>query len=194
MPLTLGCATPIAHEVYNPKPVATERVRASIREVHRGQLGGVVTIDVTNLSNDVLQEAMGRRVKIMTEKGTLKSLGANEFQQRIDESGPICVGFASWDRHRPPVLLDPLGVRVNINKGEDGLLHVAFEDAGKETCLWLDLTEALYWRTLDGRLEASDQPIVITVDLPTAPTSAFPTRDSWRNIHFGAAITSDMFP
>lgn len=103
------------------------------------------------------------------------------------------MGFADWSRTSPLVLLDPIGAGVNIKQQEEGVLHVAFEERAAARRITLDLSQSLRWVSKDGLSWMSREPILVAVELPEVPTSKLPTRDAWRNVHFGVGVSSDDF-
>lgn len=190
--LALGCGTPLVHEYYRPVPVENEKVKVQIREVHRGRKGGVVTIEIVNLSEYLLESAHAAKAEIQSEDGNkIESVDLKLFEILLQRHGPVALGFESWSIAAPPVMLDPLGASMNLQQNEVALLYVAFEAEEKVKNLSIDLCPALIWRNSDDVLVRHADPIVLEVSLPEVPKSNLPSKDAIRNVHFGIGVSSD---
>lgn len=190
--LFLGCSTPLTHEFYRPVPVENEVVRVTLREVQRGRVGGIVTLEVVNLSDDLLDSAHGARAEIRRDDGSIStSIDQRTFEGLVNQHGPIAMGLETWSKADPSVLLDPIGARLNLKKGEEALVYIAFEEPGDTRRLTIDLSPALSWRTEGDFKILSKQPIILAVELPEVPKTNLPTKDALRNVHFGVGISSD---
>lgn len=190
--LTAGCSTPLSHEFYRPVPVETDLVRVTLREVQRGKYGGVVTLEIVNRSEDQLDSVHGARAEIRRDDGSIStSIDQRAFEGLIDQHGPIAMGLETYSKTDPAVLLDPLGARLNLKKDEAAVVYIGFGEPRDTRRLTIDLAPALSWRTQGDFMIRSESPIMIVVELPEVPTSNLPTKDAWRNVHFGIGISSD---
>lgn len=187
-----GCAGPVGYQSYAPAPVETERARAVVREVHRGRLGGVVTLEIENLSGDHLHEISGGLVQVQDEAGEVRpALSMREFQQRIDRHGGSSMGYPDWSRGRPEAMLDPLNARWNLATGETAVLDVGYEAPPHARRIVLDLAPAIRWRTSNGLLLSPRDPFLVAVELPPIKTNLSPAPGALSNVHVGVGVSSD---
>ena len=190
-----GCSTPMVHEFYRPVPIENDKVRVELREVNRGARGGVITLELTNLAGYALESAEGAKVTIELDDGetTIPALDLKMYECLVDAYGPIAMGFEKWSKTTPPVMLDPVGSVVNLEPEEHALMYIAFEADDSLDRFTLDLSPALFWRTKDEVIVRHSEPILLTVPLPKVPNSPLPSKDAWRHVHFGVAVSSDDF-
>jgi hypothetical protein len=190
-----GCSTPIARRAYTTPPTELpKKARVAIKEVHRGQQGGVVVVEVTNLADAPLTTVHGSAADLRLENGgKVRSLKQAEFEQLVEVSGPIAMGFESWSVTDLPTALDPLGSAVNLQKNESTLVAIGFADATPGNQLRIDLAPAMHWRDAAGRTSQLSEPLSLVAALPDAPHSKLPTKDSWRKLPINFAISSDDF-
>ncbi|MFO0944733.1 MAG: hypothetical protein U1D30_02115 [Planctomycetota bacterium] len=188
----LGCGTPLVHEYYSPAPVENEKVKVQVREVNRGRKGGVVTVEVVNVSDYLLETAHGAKAEIQsTEGGTIAPVDLKLFENLVQRYGPMAMGFENWSAAAPPVMLDPLGASLNLQKDEVALLYIAFEADESVKEITIDLCPALVWRNREEVLVRHADPIILEVTLPEVPKTNLPSKDSIRNVHFGIGVSSD---
>jgi hypothetical protein len=189
--VTTGCQSPIGRLAYQPRPVAGSHAEVTVREVTRGSNGGVVTLEITNRSSDLLEAFAGSRAAIRDSGGVvLQNLDAERFEAAVMTHGPWGMGFEDWSPVTPPVRLDPIAAGINLPPGGKAVVSVGFAAPSTATSITLDVGPALVWRAADGSQRRLDPSLPVGIPLPKVPAGIGGPERVFDRVHIGIGISN----
>ena len=182
--LVVGCSVPLAQKDYDPIPVESDGIRVTLRQVHRGEKGGLITVEVSNHGVGGLEIGVaGKAAQLRTEDGTVKrALSGGEFKRLVSEHGPIAMGI----RKGGDLDLPTFDRECEVSQEDSAWFQIPFELPATTRFVNVELTEVIRRRAANGSMRPVPEGISIAVALPDVPPPS-----AWKKMHFGLSTSSD---
>lgn len=173
--ILVGCSSQLVRKDYDPIPVEADGIRVILRQVHRGEKGGLITVEISNHGNGGIEVgAPGKSAMLRTEDGSVKrALSGGEFNRLIDEHGSVAMGL----KKAADLDLPTFDRESEVAQEDSAWYQIPFELPPECRFVNLELTDVVRRRGPNGNIRPIPEGISMAIALPDVPPPS-----AWKKI------------